>query len=97
MKRRLLLVLFLIVSLVGVVASTLWLTIAILFDPYGARPWNIILAFDRLFNATLGDGTTETLSSRAGRLENENVTWACYLCKFLDYLQKDHCKNSIGV
>ena len=97
MKRRLLLTVFLSVGLVGAVIATLWLIVAIAFDPNGRRPLNIILAFDRLFNASVGGEIVETLSSRAGRLQNENVPWACYLCKFLNFLEKDHCQDSIGV
>ena len=68
---------------------------SIICAPYGTRAWNIALAFDRLGNATTGGDGKETISSRAGKLMAERG-WACYLCKFLDWLKKEHCKNSIG-
>ena len=97
MKRRLLLLIFLVIGLLGATIASFWVLLAILFDPSGERPMNIILAMDRLFNSSIGGCGKETLSSRAGRLvEEKDCKWACALCKFLDWLQKDHCKTSIG-
>jgi hypothetical protein len=94
-KRRALLFLFLIVGIVGVLIGAIWMLMSIIFAPDGTRAWNIALAFDRLGNATTGGDGKETISSRAGRLMAERG-WACYLCKFLDWLKKEHCKTSIG-
>lgn len=95
LKRRLLLLVFLIVGMAGAVIAACWLVACILFAPGGQRAWRIVIALDQLGNATTGGADGETISSRAGRLQSERG-WACYLCKFLDWLQKDHCKNSIG-
>jgi hypothetical protein len=69
---------------------------SIIIDPTGTRAKNIALGFDRLGNATTGGDGKETISSRANRLR-ATTGWACQLCKFLDWIQKDHCKNSKGV
>lgn len=97
LKRRLTLLIFLIVGLVGALLSAAWMLICILFAPNGKRPWHIAIAFDQLANATTGGSEDETISSRAGRLKREGRGWACVLCRLLDWLQKDHCKHSIGV
>lgn len=97
MKSRIFLFVFLIIGLIGSLIGTIWTIFAIVFSPNGTRALNIILAYDRLFSATTGGTGQETLSSRAGRLSKENTKWACFICKFLDWLQKDHCKNSIGI
>lgn len=54
---------------------------------------NVLLSLDMLGNALLGGDPFETISSRAGKSKN---AWACYLCRFLDWLQKDHCKNAVN-
>lgn len=95
-KIRLLLLVFMLVGVVGALIGVAWMLAAIIFAPRGARAWQILLGFDRLFNATMGGNGKETLSSRAGRLMQERG-WACQLCKFLDGLKKDHCKDSVGV
>lgn len=60
------------------------------------RAWNILEAFDRVGNTALNGNPKETISSRAyrGVLENKEV-W-CVLCKILDDIQANHCKNSAG-
>ena len=95
-KERLLLIVFLIVGLIGALIAIVWMMVAIIFAPSGTRAIDIALSLDRLFNSATGGNGKETLSSRAGRLSIENTKWACTLCVFLDWLQTDHCKNSIG-
>ena len=95
MKRRSLLLAFLVVGFFGAIIGAIWMVMAIVFAPNGTRAWNIALAFDRLGNATTGGDGKETISSRAGRLMTERG-WACYLCRFLDWLKKEHCKDSVG-
>jgi len=58
---------------------------------YGRR---VAVAIDQLFNALFGD-EDETISSRAEKARRKGKTWGCWLCRFLDTLDKDHCKNSI--
>ena len=95
-KPRVLLLFFLLVGIFGSIIGAIWMFIAIIVAPNGTRAHDIALGFDRLGNATTGGDGKETISSRAGRLVPENRRWACILCKFLDWLSKDHCKNSIG-
>lgn len=96
MKRRALLLLFLVVGLVGCVLAALWMLGAIVFSPNGQRAWHIALAFDQLGNAVSGGSEDETISSRAGRLRKEGRGWACVLCRVLDWLKPGHCEKSIG-
>ncbi len=60
------------------------------------RAWDVLVAFDRVGNAALNGNPKETISSRAyrGTLEG-NKGW-CILCKILDDIQKDHCKDAAG-
>lgn len=97
LKPRLFLTIFLIVGFFGSIISAIWMIGAILIAPNGTRAHDIALGFDRLGNSATGGNGQETISSRAGRLMSEKRGWACVLCKFLDMIQKDHCKKSIGV
>ena len=56
--------------------------------------WNILISIDQLANTILGGDPDETISSRAGKRQHEQV-WAKHLCKFLNWLDTDHCKLSI--
>lgn len=96
MKRRALLLIFLLMGGVGCILSSLWMLGAIVFSPNGQRAWHIAIAMDQLGNAATGGNEDEAISSRAGRLLKENRYWACVLCRLLDWLQPDHCKKSIG-
>jgi hypothetical protein len=52
---------------------------------------NLLLAFDQLGNTILGGDPDETISSRAAKAAAQQHKWGCYLCKFLDFLDRDHC------
>ena len=95
-KLRMLLLLCLLVGMAGAAIAAFWMLFSILVAPNGTRAWNIAQALDRLGNATTGGDGKETISARAGRIQLEGRTWACVLCRVLNFLQKDHCKNSIG-
>ena len=95
-KRRILLLLFLFVGIVGCVLATAWMLLAIVFYPSSQRAWHILIAFDQLGNATSGGSEDETISSRAGRKRKDGRKWACLLCRFLDWFDNNHCENSIG-
>ena len=56
---------------------------------------NVLVGLDQFTNALIGGDPQETISSRAGKGQKEGKRWACLLCRFLDYLQKDHCARSI--
>lgn len=59
------------------------------------RAWNIAKAYDRLGDAVTNDDTVQTISSRAEKARRDGKRWGCWLCRLLDRLQPDHCKNSI--
>lgn len=56
--------------------------------------WNILIAIDQLANVILGGDPDETISSRAGKRQEEQL-WAKWLCKFLNIFENEHCKISI--
>ncbi|MCK9389864.1 MAG: hypothetical protein M0Q22_15925 [Sulfuritalea sp.] len=96
LRRRLLLLVFLLAGLVGFLLAAVWMLACILFAPYGPRPMHIAIGFDQLVNAATGGSEDETISSRAGRLRREGRGWACVLCWVLDKLETGHCERSIG-
>ena len=53
------------------------------------------VALEYLAIALLG-GDVETISSRAARARNKGKLWGCHLCRFLDWLDPDHCDNTEG-
>lgn len=96
-KRCVLLLVFLLLGIIGSLIAIVWMALAILFSPYGQRAWHIAIALDQLFNAAIGGSEDETISSRAGRECIIDTRWACVLCRVLDWMKKDHCKDSVGV
>lgn len=61
------------------------------------RAWRMAKAYDRVGNTAIGGTDTETVSSHAYRAQQEGRRWGCILCKLLDRVEKDHCKNSAGI
>ena len=64
------------------------------------KAWRLAVSVDQLANTAFNGGEDETLSSRAGRHSKQNgdrECWAVLLCWLLDKVQKEHCKNNIGV
>ena len=59
---------------------------------YGRR---VAVAIDQLFNALFGGDEDETISSRAAKARMKGKRWGCLLCRFLDWLDPNHCTNSI--
>lgn len=59
--------------------------------------WEILLAFDRLGNVATNGDWRETISARANRARREGRRWGCVLCRLLDWVQKDHCKDAGGI
>lgn len=53
-------------------------------------------SYDRLANVALNGSEKETISSRAYRAKTEGRRWGCFLCRWLDSLEKDHCRKSAG-
>lgn len=56
---------------------------------------NVLIGVDQLANAIIRGAPDETISSRAAKAEIRGKRWGCVLCKFLDKLDKDHCKKSL--
>ncbi len=65
---------------------------AILFNP--ARAVRIAVGFDQLANVAANGSSTETISSRAYRAQQEGRRWGCILCRLLDKIEKDHCRKA---
>jgi len=58
--------------------------------------FNILIAIDQLGNTLFFGDPDETISSRVGKYAARGRGWfPCQLCKLLNWIQKDHCKNSI--
>ena len=72
----------------------IWLPVAILLG--SSRAARIMLASDRLANSVFGGSDRETISSRSYRGQTEGVRGWCLLCRILDAIDKNHCKNSEG-
>ena len=59
---------------------------------YWLRCW---IAIDQCIQAFLNRGIIGvTLSARAETARYHNHKWGCYLCKILDWIDKDHCHNA---
>lgn len=90
-------ILRLLLWLAALVASIASMSLGLLYVFTSPRRfWNVIVAQDQALNAANGGSEDETISSRAGRAAARGDRWGCVLCKALDFLQKDHCKKSIG-
>ncbi len=55
--------------------------------------WNLLVSADRSANTVLGGDPKETISSRAGKLQ-DRVWWAKGLCWLLNKLDSNHCKKN---
>jgi hypothetical protein len=92
----------LIVLLPLLLSAVIWwivkYTWSVVFSPNYA--WTLAVSADQLANATFNGNPDETVSSRAYRHSQDNADrecWAVWLCKLLNIVEKDHCKNSDGV
>ncbi|WP_042886341.1 hypothetical protein [Cupriavidus necator] len=57
--------------------------------------WNLLISFDQLVNTIAGGSPDETISSRAGKAMQQGRRWGCILCRFLNWIDRDHCAKSI--
>jgi hypothetical protein len=60
------------------------------------RAMDIAVALDRAGNAAANGSNKETISSRANRARSEGRIWGCVLCRILDSLSPNHCRDSAG-
>lgn len=64
-----------------------------------SRFTRVMLAFDQFFNALFWNGSQdETISSHIGRrkADGTETRWDNFVCKCLNKLEYNHCKNSLG-
>lgn len=94
MKNRLILIAIWLLCLVASLYAAVRMLYCIFKNPQKA--WVLAVSHDQLANAASNGDPDETISSRANRYMPENK-WACRLCKLLDFLDKNHCKDSAGI
>ncbi|WP_374353714.1 hypothetical protein [Chitinimonas sp.] len=95
MSRARLALLLLGSMLMATAGSLIALGHALLGSP--DRAMNTAIGNDQALNAALGGSPDETLSSRANRARAEGRRWGCLLCRLLDRIQPNHCRDSSGI
>lgn len=56
---------------------------------------NIMIWIDIGLNVLLFAGSPyETISSRVGKQRDKGERWACMICKWLDWIDKQHCETA---
>ena len=93
MKRRLMLVAIWALCQVAHAVASIRMLLAILSG--SDRAWRLAVSYDQLANTAFGGNEDETISSRAAKASASGRRWGCVLCRVPDWLDKDHCKNSI--
>jgi hypothetical protein len=79
----------------GDLLSLFWMLGALLAD--SPRFWRGALAKDQAVNAACMNGNEdETISSRAARAAARGERWGCVLCKLLDKIDRNHCRDAAG-
>lgn len=80
-------------------AASMYAAIRMLWSIFAnpQRAWVMAIAHDQLANAGAGGDPDETISSRANRGRSEGRRGWCLLCRLLDRLDPNHCRNSAGV
>lgn len=54
--------------------------------------WRVVIAFDHFANAIFRGLPGQTISARAYTARQDRKVWGCVLCRFLDWLEADHCE-----
>jgi hypothetical protein len=83
-----------LVCLVGTVLTLVRMLVCVMSAPQRAK--DIAVALDRAGNAAANGSNSETISSRANRARTEGRVWGCVLCRLLDALSPNHCRDSAG-
>ncbi len=65
---------------------------ALTFSPQKA--FDLACGYDLLGNIVTNGQVGDFISARAYRAMQEGREWGCLLCRLLDWIQADHCKNS---
>jgi hypothetical protein len=55
----------------------------------------IFVSVDQLVNVIFGGDEDETISSRIAKDQRRGRKFACFLCKLLDIIDKNHCEKAI--
>lgn len=82
------------ICLCGTALTLLRMLFCVVSAPDKAK--DIAVALDRAGNAAINGSNEETISSRANRARSEGRRWGCLLCRILDALSPNHCRNSAG-
>lgn len=93
MPRAIMLFLMIVAQLANIIAVIRMIGYILVGSDKGK---GILLAYDRLGNAAIGGSDRETISSRANRGRLAGVRRWCLLCRFLGWLDKNHCEKSAG-
>jgi hypothetical protein len=83
-----------LVCLGGTVFTLARMLLCVASSPERAK--DIAIALDRAGNAAINGSYQETISSRANRARDEGRRWGCLLCRLLDALSPNHCRDSAG-
>lgn len=94
MKTRLALLALFPLLLLGLVVITPWRYLWSVFSNPD-KAWNIALMIDETGNVDANGKVNTTISARAARAQIAGKTWGCVLCKVLDWIQPNHCKDSL--
>lgn len=57
---------------------------------------NIADMIDQAANVSANGRLDETISARAAKAQIAGRKWGCILCKILNAIQTDHCKNALA-
>lgn len=85
-----------VLLLIGQCAALLapWRAVWALLTGNTDQALQIAKGYDLLGNTVLNGKAGEYISTRANRARAEGRRWGCLLCRLLDRITKDHCKNS---
>jgi hypothetical protein len=83
-----------LVCLSGTIFTLMRMLVCVASAPQKAK--DIAVALDRAGNAAINGSYQETISSRANRARSEGRRWGCILCRLLDALSPNHCRDSAG-
>jgi hypothetical protein len=57
--------------------------------------FNFTMALDCFLNAVFGGLYNEQISLRVANAEKRGKKWACYFCKFLHWIDRNHCDRTL--
>ena len=60
-----------------------------------SKAWNIAKMIDETCNVDANGKVNTTISARAARAQIAGRTWGCVLCKLLNWVQANHCEDSL--